>query len=101
MNHLKSNELTLNDLLKMFSYDEQHARVIDEIAACCDKDTATSDAINALAWWIAQDLYSEPSADEVNLERIAFGLESASRQLLSLSTRLRDVKEELQTAATL
>lgn len=96
MNHTESNRLALSDVLKTLCYDEKHAQQISKLTEGCPKDTPASDVINALAWWIVQDLYSEASTDQVNLERIAFGLETASRQLLSLETRLRDIGRELQ-----
>lgn len=95
MNYIESKKFALEDVLRTFSYDDKHAEALTSLASCCPKETATGDIISAIAWWIAQDLYSETSTDQVNLERIAFGLESASRELLSLGTRLRDINQEL------
>lgn len=83
-------KLTLTDVFDALSYNDEHARIIGQISACFGKDRSTSDVVTALAWSIAKDLYSESSLDRENLERIAFGLESASDKLLTLSMRLND-----------
>lgn len=90
-----ASTLTVHEqaILEAFSYSPQHAeRIVQVISGCSSSSHITSnDAVAALAWWLARDLYSSESDIKSNVERIAFGLEAASGQLLSYKERLKNI----------